>query len=276
MNEGRLPELEPTAAGRPETPLAVVQGRAFTEQPRDLYIPPGALLVNLPLFEGPLDLLLYLIRRNDFDILDLPVAEVAGQYMQYIEMMEDMQFEVAAEYLVMSSTLIEIKSRMLLPRPAVLEDGEETEEDARAELIRRLIEYQRFKNAAVHLDKLPRLERDFVALQVSTDHLELSRPAPEVQFDELLRALSEALHNASLYRPHRVPREALSVSGRITMILDLLGGSSLLSFYDCFAGREGRAGAVVTFLALLEMMRSGMIEITQDLHSGTIYLRRIS
>ena len=275
MSEGRLAEPEPTMADRPETPLAVVQGRAFTEQPRDLYIPPRALLINLPLFEGPLDLLLYLIRRNDFDILDLPVAEVADQYMQYIEMMEDMQFEVAAEYLVMSSTLIEIKSRMLLPRPVVGEDGEETEEDARAELVRRLIEYQRFKNAAVHLDKLPRLDRDFIALQVFTDHLELPKPAPEVQFEELLRAFSEVLHNASLYRPHRVLRESLSVSDRITMVLDLLGDNKLLSFYDCFAMHEGRAGAVVTFLALLEMMRSSMIEITQEAHSGTIYLRRI-
>lgn len=259
-----------------ELPLAVVQGRPLVEQPRDLYIPPQPLRVSLPLFEGPLDLLLYLIRRNDFDILNLPVAEIAEQYMRYIEMMEDMQVEIASEYLVMSSTLVEIKSRLLLPRPPVSEEGEETQEDARAELLRKLIEYQRFKNAAINLDKLPRCERDFAALHLSVDHLELPRPRPAVRLEELRDAFAQALRMAELYRPHRVVRESLSVSRRIIIILDMLDDNSLLSFYDCFTSDEGRAGAVVTFLALLEMLRSAMVEIMQESPTEPLYIRRVS
>lgn len=275
MNESQPAVTASLDGGQQASLLAVVHGRPYTEQPRDLYIPPRAWCVKLPLFAGPLDLLLYLIRRNDFDILDLPMAEVARQYMQYIDMMEDMQVEIAAEYLVMSSTLLEIKSRMLLPRPSIREDGQESEEDARAELVARLIEYQRFKTAAINLDKLPRCERDFSILQVSTDHLAIPKPMPTVGLDELSNVFAQALHTASLYRPHLIARELLSVSERITIILDMLGDNQTLSFYDCFTLREGRAGAVVTFLALLEMERSAMIEIIQASSAETIYIRRI-
>ena len=234
--------------GPAEPPLAFVQGQPFTDQPRDLYIPSQALRINLPLFEGPLDLLLYLIRRNHFNILDLPVAEVTQQYMQYIEMMESIQFEVAAEYLVMASTLVEIKSRMLLPRPPSCDEDGESEEDARSELVRKLIEYQRFKDAAINLDELPRQERDFAPLRVFIGNPKSPRPEPDVKLQALFDAMLEVLYVASLRKPHQIVRETLSVSDRITVILDLLGDNQLLSFYDCLTPREGRLGLVLSLI----------------------------
>jgi segregation and condensation protein A len=253
-----------------EMPFAVVEGEPITELPRDLYIPPYALEVFLEAFEGPLDLLLYLIRRQNLDILDIPIAEISRQYVQYIELMKEMQFELAGEYLVMAATLAEIKSRMLLPRSA---DADEDEEDPRAELVRRLQEYERFKKAAGDIDALERLERD--VLQASADVVE--RPVvtklPDITLKELLIVFKEALDRSTMFAHHHVRREPLSVRERMSAILVTLQTERYVDFQRLFDPLEGRMGVTVTFLAILELVKESLIDIVQAEAFGPIHVR---
>ena len=253
-----------------EMPFAVVEGEPITELPRDLYIPPYALSVFLEAFEGPLDLLLYLIRRQNLDILDIPIAEISRQYVEYIELMKEMQFELAGEYLVMAATLAEIKSRMLLPRSA---EGEQDEEDPRAELVRRLQEYERYKQAAADIDLLERLERD--VLQASADVTE--RPVvtklPDITLKELLLVFKEALERSTMFAHHHVRREPLSVRERMSNILVTLQTERYVDFGRLFDPREGRIGVTVTFLAILELIKETLIDVVQTDSFGPIHVR---
>jgi segregation and condensation protein A len=254
-----------------EFPFAVVDGQPVTELPTDLYIPPDALEVFLEAFEGPLDLLLYLIRRQNLDILDIKVAAITQQYMQYVELMQTMRFELAAEYLVMAAMLAEIKSRMLLPHH---EEDEDAEADPRAELIRRLQEYERFKTASEDLDALPRLERDLYPASADPPPIERERPAPVVDLREMVVAFAEVLRRAELYKSHGVQLEPLSVRERMTDMLNSLSGSGeFLSFHSLFDLAEGRPGVVVTFLALMELMREGMVDVVQTEPYSPIHVK---
>lgn len=260
---------EPTSR-QEEMPFALVQGRPVTELPHDLYIPPDALEVILEAFEGPLDLLLYLIRRQNLDILDIPITEITRQYVEYINMLQDLQFELAAEYLVMAAMLAEIKSRMLLPRVKV-EEGEES--DPRAELVRRLQEYERFKQAAENLDELPRLERDFaVAEAFMEDRAEVREP-PEVDLRELLTALKDVMGRAELFTHHQIAHEPLSVRERMSRIMDRLRENPYMKFQQMFEADEGRMGVVVSFLALMELTREHLVELIQNESFGQIYIK---
>lgn len=244
-----------------EMPLAVVHGQPVLQIPQDLYIPPDALEVILEAFEGPLDLLLYLIRRQNLDILDIPVAEITRQYVDYIGVMQELRFELAAEYLVMAAILAEIKSRMLLPRP-VAEDGEE--DDPRAELVRRLQEYERFKQAAEDIDALPRMERDTSpALAHVPDRAEIRQP-PEVDLREMLLALHDVLKRAELFSGHAIRRDALSVRQRMGEVLTRLEDGAFHRFETLFEPREGKLGVVVTLLALLELAKERLLDIVQE------------
>ena len=243
-----------------EMPFAIVEGEPLTQLPRDLYIPPQALEVFLEAFEGPLDLLLYLIRRQNLDILDIPIAEITRQYMDYILLMQELNLELAGEYLLMAAMLAEIKSRMLLPRPAGLE---EEEQDPRAELIRRLQEYERFKRAAEDLDAKPRVERDVFQVQAELVERRIVKLLPEVTAKELALAFKDVLQRASMYSHLRVRRETLSVRQRMSDVMTKLDGGGLVPFADLFELQEGRMGVAVTFVALLELMREGLIEIAQ-------------
>jgi len=251
-------------------PFAVVMGQAVTELPRDLYIPPRALEVFLEAFEGPLDLLLYLIRRQNLDILDIDVSQITEQYMQYVELMDTMQFELAAEYLLMAAMLAEIKSRMLLPRAAPVE---EDEEDPRAQLIRRLQEYERFKKAAEDIDALPRLERDHWLASADPPPIERARTHPEVDLRELLLALGEVLQRAEMFESHQVQREALSTRERMAEVLEHLQGRRFLPFVSLFSASEGRLGVVVTFLAIMELIKESLVEIVQTENFGPIHVK---
>jgi len=259
-------------AGAPtqgEMPFAVVEGEPITELPRDLYIPPYALEVFLEAFEGPLDLLLYLIRRQNLDILDIPIAEISRQYVQYIELMKEIHFELAGEYLVMAATLAEIKSRMLLPRSA---DAEE-EDDPRAELVRRLQEYERFKKAATGIDALERLERD--VLQASADVVERAvvTKLPDITLKELLIVFKDALVRSQMFEHHHVQREPLSVRERMSNILVTLQTERYVEFQRLFDPREGRRGVTVTFLAILELIKETLVEVVQTEPFGPIHIR---
>ena len=261
------------AAGDPrqgEMPFAVVEGEPVTELPRDLYIPPHALKVFLEAFKGPLDLLLYLIKRQNLDILDIPIAEVTTQYAHYIELMRDMQFELAGEYLVMAATLAEIKSRMLLPKPPG--EGDE-EDDPRAELVRRLQEYERFKTAAEDIDALERMERDFAQATAAAVGKRLVTKPPDVDLRELVLALNEAIRRADMYARHHIQREPLSVRERMTHVLEALQGDGFTEFNQLFDPAEGRAGLTVTFLAILELIKEATVEVVQNELYGPIHLR---
>ena len=253
-----------------EMPFAIVQGQPYTQVPKDLYIPPEALEVFLEAFEGPLDLLLYLIRRQNLDILDIPIADLTEQYMSYIAMLEDMQFELAAEYLVMAAILAEIKSRMLLPRPA---SDDEDEDDPRAELVRRLQEYERFKQAAENLDDLPREGRDFVVAEAFMTERHVVQIPPEVELPDMLDALRDVLSRAELFGSHHVQMEPLSVRERMTSIIDLLRKNPYMEFQFFFTPEEGRMGVVVTFLALMELTRERVVDIIQNEPLGQIYVK---
>lgn len=253
-----------------EMPLAVVHGQPVLQIPQDLYIPPDALEVILEAFEGPLDLLLYLIRRQNLDILDIPVAEITRQYMDYIDVMHDMRLELAAEYLVMAAILAEIKSRLLLPRPP---DVEGTDGDPRAELVRRLQEYERFKKAAEDIDGLPRMERDLENTQAFVPDRKLVKLPPPVDLREMLLALRDVLHRAELYGHHAVQREPLSVRQRMSDVLRKLGDGAFHRFEAFFEVAEGRTGVVVTFLSLLELAKDRLIEIMQESPLAPIYLK---
>ncbi|NII74571.1 segregation and condensation protein A [Dyella sp. SG562] len=253
-----------------EMPLAIVRGEPVLQMPQDLYIPPDALEVILEAFEGPLDLLLYLIRRQNLDILDIPIAEITRQYLEYIDMMRDMRLELAAEYLLMAAILAEIKSRLLLPRPPV-EEG--VEEDPRAELVRRLQEYERFKRAAEDIDALPRVERDTVVVHADSGERTVIKLPPPLDLKELLLALKDVLHRAELFGHHAIRREALSVRQRMGELLGKLGDASFHRFETLFDPSEGRLGVVVTFLAMLELAKEMLVEIVQEEPLAPIYVK---
>ncbi len=255
-----------------EMPFAIVQGTPITELPRDLYIPPDALEVFLEAFEGPLDLLLYLIKRQNLDILDIPIAEITRQYMEYIELMKEMRLELAAEYLVMAAMLAEIKSRMLLPRPA--EGGEE--EDPRAELVRRLQEYERFKQAAEDLDALPQVGRDVYMVTAEVPDRHSVKPLPVVTLREVLLAFRDVLKRAEMFTHHQIQREPLSVRERMSRVLESLSGERFTEFTTLFNVQEGRRGVVVTLLAILELIKESLVELIQAEPFAPIYLKQVT
>jgi segregation and condensation protein A len=267
------PEEAPPHEAAPqqaEMPFAVVNGEPVTQLPRDLYIPPQALEVFLEAFEGPLDLLLYLIRRQNLDILDIPLAEITKQYMKYIELMRELQLELAGEYMVMAATLAEIKSRMLLPRPKAAGD---VEEDPRAELVRRLQEYERFKRAAEDIDRLPRLERDTWGAKAELKDRKVVRLLPQLTLQEMLVAFKDVVARAEMFAHHHVQRERLSVRERMGDILTRLENSSFMEFAQLFRPEEGRMGVTVTFVAILELMREGLIDIVQAEPFAPLHVR---
>ena len=258
--------------GRPEQEemvFALVEGEALTEVPKDLYIPPDALEIFLETFEGPLDLLLYLIKRQNLDILEINVADITDQYMAYVELMESSQFELAAEYLVMAAMLAEIKSRILLPR-----DEEEVEEvDPRMDLIRRLQEYERYKQAAENIDTLPRLDRDLHIAKAALPVIEKVQADPVVDLPQLLLALSNVLRKADRYGHHHIQLETLSTREKMSDILSNLSSNDFISLTSLLNREEGRLGVVVTFLAIMELMKDALIEIVQTDSFGPIHLK---
>ena len=253
-----------------EMPFAIVQGQRLTELPKDLYIPPDALEVILEAFEGPLDLLLYLIKKQNLDILNIPVAQITHQYMQYVELMKSLNLELAAEYLVMAALLGEIKSRSLLPRQ---EEAEDDEMDPRAELIRRLQEYERYKKAAEDIDELPRVGRDVFVSQAQPPDFRREKPYPEVDLRELLLAFREVLHRADMFESHQVQREKLSTRERMAQVLDQIKGQKFVPFVSLFQVEEGRLGVVVTFLAVLELVKEALLELVQSENFGPIHVK---
>lgn len=253
-------------------PIAKVLGNPMTDLPHDLYIPPDALEVFLEAFEGPLDLLLYLIKRENLDILDIPIAQITQQYMEYVELMAALRLELAAEYLVMAATLAEIKSRLLLPRP----EHAQEEEDPRAELIRRLQEYERFKKAAEDLSAIPYLERDIFIAHADAPDLSVEKPLPEVDLKELLLAFKDVLKRVDLRASHFIQREPLSVRERMTQILDKLNGREFLKFEELFTYEEGKAGLVVAFIAMLELLKNALIQMVQTEPLAPIHIKAIA
>ncbi len=268
------PEQQPVrmimGSGQGEMPFAIIDGLPMTEVPKDLYIPPSALLVFLEAFEGPLDLLLYLIKRQNIDILDIDVSSITHQYVAYVEMMDAMEFELAAEYLVMAAMLAEIKSRMLLPRMTM---DEAEEDDPRAALIRRLQEYERFKRAAEDIDEVPRMGRDIFQASVNPPDLEQERPHPDVQMKEILLALASVLKRAEMFESHQVQKEKLSTRERMSQILSMLQGKHFVPFVSLFTVHEGRLGVVVTFLAVMELVKESLVEIVQTDAFGPIHVK---
>ena len=257
-----------------EMPFAIVQGEPYLRLPDDLYIPPDALEVFLDAFEGPLDLLLYLIRRQNLDVLDIPIADVTRQYMEYVELMRELRLELAADYLVMAAILAEIKSRMLLPRPVTDEEGEE--EDPRAELVRRLQEYERFKQAAEDIDTLPRMERDYFQAEADVEDRKVVRLPPPVELREVLLAFQEVLRRAELHGHHHIQREALSVRERMSRIMTALREQPHTEFTTLFKPEEGRMGVVVTLLALLELLKEHLVDLIQNEPFARIYVRSLA
>lgn len=250
--------------------MAVVRGELYAETPADLYIPPDALQVALQEFEGPLDLLLYLIRRQNLDILDIPIARITAQYMEYIELMQELQMELAGEYLVMAAMLAEIKSRMLLPRPQS-EEGEE--QDPRAELARRILEYERYRIATDSLDQLPRMERDVHPTRGALPVDLPQRPLPPVRLEELLAAIADVLERNRVLSAYQVQREELSVRERMSMVLTQLEPGAYVEFTRLFTTQEGRAGLIVALLAVLELLRESLVELSQEGDYGTIKVK---
>ena len=270
-------EPSPTPADGPpprheqqEMPFAIVDGEPLTEPPRDLYIPPQALLVFLEAFEGPLDLLLYLIRRQNLDILDIPIAEITRQYLEYIDLMRELEFELAGEYLLMAAMLAEIKSRMLLPRPGA---HAPEEEDPRAELVRRLQEYERYKRAAGDIDQLKRLERDTFLAQAELTERKVVTMLPELALRDMLLAFKDVIQRAAMFASHQVSRERLSVRQRMSEIVARLQGPEFVAFPALFLLEEGRMGVTVTFIAILELLREGLIELVQADTFAPLHLR---
>ena len=253
-----------------ELPLAYVAGEAITEAPKDLYIPPDALEIFLEAFEGPLDLLLYLIKRQNIDILEINVADITDQYMAYVELMHASQFELAAEYLVMAAMLAEIKSRILLPRQ---EEEEAEEGDPRMQLIRRLQEYERFKQAAEDINELPRMDRDYHRAKAAIPEIERITPDPAVDLQEILIALSGVLRRADMFEHHHIQFETLSTREKMSEIMVHLSGHKFVPLSSLLAKDEGRLGIVVTFLAVMELMKDSMVEIVQTDPFGPIHLK---
>ena len=267
------PQDEKQSPAQSEMPFAVVDGEPVTTLPQDLYIPPYALQVFLEAFEGPLDLLLYLIRRQNIDILDIPIAEITKQYVQYIELMKELQLELAGEYLLMAAMLAEIKSRMLLPRPEV---EEEEEDDPRAELVRRLQEYERYKKAAEDIGELPRLERDVFVASAEAPERKVVTQLPDVTLKELLLAFHDVLKRAEMFSNLHMQREPLSVRQRMSEILTRVKAGSFTGFSELFDPEEGRMGVAVTFIALLELLRESVIEVVQSDAYAPLHVRAAS
>ena len=267
------PQDEKQAPAQSEMPFAVVDGEPVTALPQDLYIPPYALQVFLEAFEGPLDLLLYLIRRQNIDILDIPIADITQQYVQYIELMNEMQLELAGEYLVMAAMLAEIKSRMLLPRP-VNEDDEE--DDPRAELVRRLQEYERFKKAAQDISDLPRLERDVFVATADAPERKVTTKLPDITMKELLIAFHDVLKRAEMFSNLHLQREPLSVRQRMSEILARVKAGQFTGFADLFDPEEGRMGVAVTFIAILELLKESVVEVVQAEEFAPLHVRAAS
>ncbi|NIF29300.1 segregation/condensation protein A [Pantoea sp. Tr-811] len=271
MSQLDVPEAPAEQAASPQQlQLALVYGEALTEMPVDLYIPPDALEVILEAFEGPLDLLLYLIRKQNIDILDIPVAEITRQYMGYVELMKSVRLELAAEYLVMAAMLAEIKSRMLLPRSA---EVEEEEGDPRAELIRRLQEYERFKAAAEGIDALPRVGREVVVPRLEAPQAKVRKLLPQVSLEELLVSMAEVMRRNDLFESHQITRETLSTRERMGDVLERLKGGAFVPFVALFAPEEGKLGVVVTFMAILELVKESLVELVQNAPFAPIHVR---
>jgi segregation and condensation protein A len=264
MTESKIPHQE-------EIVLATVQGKEVTSLPEDLYVPPNSLKIFLDTFAGPLDLLLYLIRKQNLDVLGIDVAKITEQYISYIDLMESFEIELAGDYLVMAAYLAELKSRMLLPRP---KENEE-EEDPRAELMRRLQEYQRFKEAAAKIDLLPRLNRDFYLAGAKLPEFEALTPIAELPMEELTFALAEVMRRVDQSKAHLINFEQLSTRERMTEILERMRNETFIEFYSLFSSEEGRMGVVVTFLAVLELLKDSLIEIVQSEEFGPIHIRGI-
>lgn len=264
------PNYENTSPTQSEMPFAVVEGEAVTELPTDLYIPPHALQVFLEAFEGPLDLLLYLIKRQNIDVLDIPIAEITRQYVQYIELMQEMQLELAGEYLLMAAMLAEIKSRMLLPRST---SEEQDEDDPRAELVRRLQEYERYKQAAEDINELPRMERDFFQTSAEAPERKVVEILPDVTLKEMLLCFRDVMRRAEMFASHHVQREALSVRERMSEVLSRLNPNGFVMFSDLFKAEEGRIGVTVTFLAVLELIKASLIEVVQTEAYAPIHIK---
>ncbi len=262
--------VDPQAGAQQELPLVMVYGQALTEMPVDLYIPPDALEVFLEAFEGPLDLLLYLIRKQNVDILDIPVAEITRQYMGYVELMKTVRLELAAEYLVMAAMLAEIKSRMLLPRA---EQAEQEEDDPRAELIRRLQEYERFKAAAEDIDQLSRVGRDIIVPRLDAPQAKARKLLPDVCIEEVLMSMAEVLRRSDLFESHQISREALSTRERMSEVLERLKGGGFVPFVELFTADEGKLGVVVTFMAILELVKESLVELVQNEPFAPIHVR---
>lgn len=254
-----------------EMSFGLIYGKSITKIPENLYIPPDALEVILEAFEGPLDLLLYLIRRQNIDILEINVAIITSQYMDYIEAMNALQFGLAAEYLLMASLLAEIKSRMLLPRQ---KEGEEMEEeDPKANLILRLLEYERFKEAAENIDDLPRMNRDIFPTQVDKPVLQRQIEPPKVEMQELLLAFTEVLKRSDLQKTHTITSEKLSTRERMSHILTMVKAEEFIPFISLFDHKEGRPGIIVTFLALMELIRNALVNVVQSEEYGIIHIK---
>lgn len=252
-----------------EMPFAVIQGEALSVMPKDLYIPPRALEIILEAFEGPLDLLLYLIKRQNLDILDIDVAAITHQYLSYIQLMREIQLELAADYLVMAAMLAEIKTQMLLPQHS---SGFDEDEDPRLELIKRLQEYERFKKAAEDIDELPRIGRDTHQASAEVTCRDMQKSYPEVNIKELLVAFNGVLKRAEMFTSHQVSPESLSVRERMSRILDKLLGKKFVRFESLFMVNEGKAGVVVTFLALMELIKESLIDVVQTDPFDSIHL----
>ncbi len=278
-DEAEQPQAEQAGIQQPEhpqqaeMPFAIVQGEKVTQMPQDLYIPPDALEVFLDAFEGPLDLLLYLIRRQNLDVLDVPIAEITRQYMEYVELMKEMQFELAAEYLVMAAMLAEIKSRMLLPRR---ESDDAEEEDPRAELVRRLQEYERYKQAAENINEMPRMNRELYDVEIPTPEVGRTKLPPQVDLKDVLFAFQEVLKRADMYSHHHIQMEPLSVRERMSNVLSGIGTDKFTDFGALFTPEEGRSGVVVTLLAILELLKEHLIEMVQNEAFGPIYVKAAS
>ena len=263
---------QPIRPQQEEMPFAVVHGDPVTELPRDLYIPPQALEVFLEAFEGPLDLLLYLIKRQNLDVLDIPIADITRQYMSYIDLMKEMRLELAAEYLVMAAMLAEIKSRMLLPRHEDVDD----ESDPRAELVRRLQEYEQYKQASESLEQMPRLGRDVFEVQADSSSIPALKVHPVVGIQELLFAMKDVMERAELLAHHHVQMEPLSVRERMTSILGAVNSDNFTPFVALFTLEEGRRGVVVTLLAVLELLREHLIEMVQSGPYAPIHVKAVA
>ena len=253
----------------PENTNIIINGQEITDIPDDLFIPPDALRVILEQFEGPLDLLLYLIKKQNIDIIDIPILPITNQYVNYINMMQQMQFELASDYLVMASTLAEIKSKMLVPNN--IEDDDE--EDPRADLIKRLMEYQKYKDLSEKIDLIPRLHRDTFVISGIMTNFNDTEECPKIELSQLESAFQEVLRRAEIFATHTIESEALSVRERMSNIIDAINNNGTIKFIDCFTFQEGRMGAIVTFLAILEMVKESLIDIIQNDDFSMIYLQ---